>query len=90
MAQKKRQQFDKRDNKEGQSLDENDNKVEGNKYILFPLFALFLLPREESDRLSDLGKEIRNLTHLVYISKTIDYKGANFALEFPGRGGLKL
>ena len=41
-ASRKRQWFDEHDNKEGQGLDQNGSKIEGDRYV--PLSPLALLP----------------------------------------------
>ena len=84
----KRQRLDKRDNKERNGLDGDEGKIMDVRYIP-PLFIPLLFPRKVSNRRSDLGKGIRSLNHLVCISKICYWRSANFALEFPGRGGSK-
>lgn len=44
IAPRKRQWFDKRNNKEKQSLDENESEVKSDKYIFFPPLTLLLPP----------------------------------------------
>ena len=63
------QQFDKRDNEEGQSLDEDECDGDGNRYIFLPFIVLSLPPQKELNRLSGLGKGTKSLTHLVCILK---------------------
>ena len=65
----KGQQFNKYDNKKKQSLNKYKSDNNGNRYIFFLLTALFLLSQKDSNYLSDLGKKIKSLTHLVYIFK---------------------
>ena len=69
IAPRKRQQFNKYDNEEGQALDENESEFEGDKYVFFPPLAFLLLPQKESNRPSNSGKRTKRLTHLVCISK---------------------
>ena len=65
----KYQRFDKYDNEERQSLDDNEGDGDGDKYVpLSPI--VFLLPsQKESNRPSDLGEKTRSLTYLIYIPK---------------------
>ena len=85
----KRQRLDERDDEEGNSLDEDEGEIEGARYVLFPFVLLLLLPQKVSNCPSDLGEKIRSLNHLVCIPKISYLRSANFALEFPGRGGSK-
>ena len=83
------QRLDEYDNEEGNSLDADEGEIESARYVLPPFVSLLLLLQKMSNRPSNLGKKIRNLNHLVCISKICYLKIANFAFEFPGRGGLK-
>lgn len=85
----KRQRLDERDDEEGNSLDEDEGEIEGARYVPPPFVPLPPLPRKVSNRPSDLGEGTRSLNHLVCIPKICYSRSANFALEFPGRGGSK-
>ena len=85
----KRQRLDERDNEEGNSLDEDEGEIEGARYVPPPLVLLPPLPRKVSNRPSDLSEGTRSLNHLVCIPKIYYSRSANFALEFPGKGGSK-
>ena len=85
----KRQRLDERDNKEENSLDEEEDEIEGARYIPSPFVPLLSLPQKVSNRPSDLGERTKSLKYLVCIPKIYYSRSANFALEFPGKGGLK-
>lgn len=85
----KRQYLDKNDNKEKNSLDEDEAKIEYARYVVFPFIFLSLLPQKVSNHLSDWGKKIKSINHLVFIPKICYLRSANFALEFPGKGSSK-
>lgn len=63
------QQFDERNNGEGQNLDEDEGDSDGDRYIPLPPTTLLLPLQKESNRPSDLGKGTKSLTHLIYIPK---------------------
>ena len=84
----KRQRLDERDNEEKNGLDEDEGEIEGAKYVSSPFIPL-LLPQKMSNRPSNLGKGTKSLNHLIYVPKICYSRSANFALEFPGRGGSK-
>ena len=85
----KRQCLDERDDEKGNSLDEDEAEIEGARYVPSPFVPLPPLPQKVSNRLSDLGEGTRSLNHLICIPKICYSRSANFALEFPGRGGSK-
>ena len=85
----KRQRLDEYDDKKGNSLDEDEDGIERARYVLPPFVPLPPLPQRVSNRPSDLGKGTRSLNYLVYIPKIYYSRSANFALEFPGKGGSK-
>ena len=85
----KRQRLDECDNEEGNGLDEDEDKIEGARYILLPFVSLLPLPQKVSNRPSDLSEETRSLNHLVCIPKICYSRSAKLTLEFPGRGGSK-
>ncbi len=58
----KRLRIDKSDNEE-QDLDKYEGEVDG--YIFLPPTPPLLLSQKESNRLSDLDKRTRSLTHFV-------------------------
>ena len=78
------------DDKEGNSLGKDEGEIEGGRYVSSPFVPLLLLFQKVSNRLSDLGKETKSLKYIVYISKICYSRNANFALDFPGRGGSKV
>lgn len=47
MLSRKYKQLDEHDNEKNQGLDENKTEVEGNRYVLFPPLAIFLLSQKE-------------------------------------------
>lgn len=59
------QQFDDCDNEKGQSLDNYKSNGKVDRYIFLLFTALPLVFQQESNRLSDLDKEIKNLIHFV-------------------------
>ena len=77
------------DDKEGNGLDEYEGEIEGDRYVPSPFVPLSPLFRKVSNRWSDLGKRIRSLKYIVCIPKICYSRSANFAFEFPGRGGSK-
>ena len=86
----KRQRLDERDNEKGNSLDKDEGEIEGTRYVFPPFDPLFPLSQKVSNRLSDLGKGTRSPNNFVCIPKIYYLRSANFVLEFPGRGGLKV
>ena len=64
----KRQRLDSYDNEEDEGLDkfEGESEKEGIGYILLLFVALL---QKESNHLTDMGKGIRSLNHLIYIPK---------------------
>ncbi len=82
----KRPRIDESNNEE-QDLDEYEGEFD--RYVPLPPAPLFPLPQKELNRSSDLDEGTMSLTHLVCIPKTASQKIANFASEFPDRGGLK-
>ena len=85
----KGQCLDERNNKEGNSLDEDEDEIEGARYVPSPFVPLLPLPQKVSNRPSDLGEGTRSLNHLVRIPKICYLRSTKFALEFPGKGGSK-
>ena len=93
----KRKRLDERDDNKGNGLEnENENSLDKNEFemrcdrYIHPLFVpLLSLPQKVSKRSSDLGKGIKSLKYIIWIPKICYSRSANFALEFPGRGGLK-
>ena len=61
--------LDKRDDEERQKLDKNEDDGDRNRYVPLSLMALLLSPQKKSNRLSNLGKKTKSLTHLVCIPK---------------------
>ena len=59
------------------------------KSIGYIFFHFVTPPQNESNYLTDIGKKIKSLNHLVYILKLANYIIAYFALKFPGRKYLK-
>lgn len=55
------------DDKKEQGLDEY--KGESDRYISLSFNTIYRPPCKESNRLTDLGKGIRSLNHLIYIPK---------------------
>ena len=72
------------DDQKEESLDkfENKSEKEGIGYVFFPFVAL---PQKKSNHMTDMGQRIRNLNHLVCISKSAHHIIAYFALGFLGR-----
>lgn len=93
----KRWYLNKRDNKEGNGLDnekkncldKNEGKIEDDRYILSSFIPFFFLSQKGSNRISDLGKRIKSLIYIIYIQKILYSKSVNFTLEFPGRSSSK-
>ena len=85
----KRQRLDECDDEEGNSLDEDEDEMEGARYVPPPFVPLPSLPQKVSNCPSDLGKGTRSLNHLVCLPKICYSRSANFALKFPGRRGSK-
>lgn len=59
------------DNKEKLGLNKSESK--DNKYILFPFITLYPPLSKELNHLTDLGKELNSLNHLIYIPKIGNY-----------------
>lgn len=59
------QKFNKRDNEKRQSFKEEESDGNGDRFVSLSPIALFLPFQNESYCLSDLGEEIRSLTHLI-------------------------
>lgn len=70
-------------------MDEDEDEIKGPRYVLLPFISFLPLSRKLSNYLSDPGKQIRSLNHLVYIPKNCYSRIANFALEFSGRKSSK-
>ena len=85
----KRQRFNKRDNEEGNSLNEDKGEIESARYVPPPFVPLSPLFQKLSNRLSNLGEGTISKNHLIYIPKIYYSRSAQFALEFLGRGGSK-
>lgn len=85
----KRQCLDEHNNEERNNLDKDKGKIEGIRYVFSPFIPLFLLLQKLSNRPSDLGKRIRSLNYLVYISKICYLRNINFVLEFSSKEDLK-
>ena len=86
----KRECLDERDNKKGNSLDKDKGEMEDARYVPSPFILLLPLPQKVSNRLSDLDKGIKSQNYLVCIPKICYLRSTNFALEFLGRGSLKV
>lgn len=84
----KRMCLDECNNKEKNSLDKDEGKIESAKYI-FSFFIPLFLTQKVSNHPSALGKRINSLNYLVYISKICFWRNANFALEFSDRKSSK-
>lgn len=78
----KRLRVDEYDNEEGQNSDKYLGKV--SRYIF-----IFLCLQKKSNRLTNLGKEIKGLNQLIYIPKLLYQMIANFVLEFSDKKSLK-
>ena len=61
------QRFDEHNNKKGQSLNEDKNDGDRDKYILLPPTAFLLLSQKKLNRPSDLSEGIKSLTYLICI-----------------------